>query len=93
MSELPPKPDVPSPSVPEDPIPPGRGRRGRGLLVATATSAAFTVAACGAFVTTNPAPCVYDGGLIDDDCNPDNGTNETPSDEDAGSDAGLPQVP
>ncbi|XXF79713.1 hypothetical protein P2318_08115 [Myxococcaceae bacterium GXIMD 01537] len=97
MSDFPLKPGVSSPSLPEETTPTERRRRGQVLLAATAASAAFTLAACGPSVTINPAPCVYDGGLIDDDCDPDNGTNGNPKEQDAGSDrgtdAGLPQVP
>lgn len=82
MSDFPPKPDASSPSLP---TPPER-RRGRVLLAATAASAAFTVAACGIGMTTNPAPCVYDGGLSESDCGPS-------SDTDAGTDAGVLQEP
>ncbi|MBN8226866.1 hypothetical protein JYK02_05005 [Corallococcus macrosporus] len=94
MSDFPPKPGVSSPSLPLESAPPGR-RRGRVLLAATAASAAFSMVACDSLLTTNPAPCVYDGGLIDDDCNPSNGTDNFPEDAgtDAGTDAGLPQQP
>ncbi|RKG87837.1 hypothetical protein D7W82_12285 [Corallococcus sp. CA049B] len=94
MSDFPPKPVVPSPPLPLESASPER-RRGRVLLAATAASAAFTMVACDPFMTTNPAPCVYDGGLVDDDCNPSNGTNDSIRDAgtDAGTDAGLPQDP
>ncbi|MCP3097799.1 hypothetical protein LZ198_02805 [Myxococcus sp. K15C18031901] len=93
MSDSPLKPGAPVPVIPEESTaPPERRRRGRALLAATAASASFTLVACEPYMTTNPAPCVYDGGLVDDDCNPDNGTNETPK-EDAGTDAGRPLLP
>ncbi|MBZ4374178.1 hypothetical protein NR800_04975 [Corallococcus interemptor] len=94
MSDFPPKPEVSSPSLPLESAPPQR-RRGRVLLAATAASAAFTMVACGSLMTTNPAPCVYDGGLADDDCDPSNGTNDSIRDAgaDAGTDAGLLQEP
>ncbi|WP_267558068.1 hypothetical protein [Corallococcus sp. BB11-1] len=37
-------------------------------------------------MTINPAPCLYDGGFYDDDCDPSNGVNGDPQ---GGSDAGL----
>ncbi|MFP2896163.1 hypothetical protein [Corallococcus sp. 4LFB] len=98
MSDFPPKPGVSSPSLPLESAPPGR-RRGRVLLAATAASAAFTMVACDPFLTTNPAPCVYDGGLADDDCDPSNGTNDSRADAgidagiDTGTDASVPQEP
>ncbi|AFE05075.1 hypothetical protein COCOR_03193 [Corallococcus coralloides DSM 2259] len=94
MSDFPPKPGASSPSLPLEFTPPER-RRSRVLLAATAASAAFTMVACDPFMTTNPAPCVYDGGLYDDDCDPSNGTNDSKRDagSDAGTDAGLPQEP
>ncbi|RKH52363.1 hypothetical protein D7X55_03555 [Corallococcus sp. AB049A] len=87
MSDFPSKPDASSPSLP---TPPER-RRGRVLLAATAASAAFTMVACGIGMTTNPGPCVYDGGLTDWDCDPSNGTDKFPIDAgtDAGTDAGV----
>ncbi|WP_241758408.1 hypothetical protein [Myxococcus landrumensis] len=64
------------------------------LLAATAASAAFTMAACEPFMTTNPAPCLYDGGLmIGGDCDPDSGTKGDATEQDAGTDAGPSQVP
>jgi hypothetical protein len=90
MSDFPLKPGVPSPSVPLESTPPER-RRGRVLLAATAAGAAMSLAACQPLLTTNPAPCVYDGGLYDDDCDPSNGTNDSP--RDAGADAGVLQEP
>ncbi|WP_342380067.1 hypothetical protein NVS55_10910 [Myxococcus stipitatus] len=88
MSDSPLKPCETSPAVPVE-SPPAERRRGRVLLAATAASAAFTLVACEPYMTTNPAPCLYDGGLMVEDCNPEDGTKT----QDAGPDAGLPQVP
>ncbi|AGC43480.1 hypothetical protein MYSTI_02153 [Myxococcus stipitatus DSM 14675] len=85
MSDSPLKPRETSPSVAVEP-PPAERRRGRVLLAATAASAAFTMVACEPYMTTNPAPCLYDGGLTVGDCDPD-------AAQDGGPDAGLPQVP
>lgn len=94
MSDLPPKQAPSSPPMPSEPAAPERRRRGRVLLAASAAGAALSMAACDPFMTTNPAPCIYDGGFYDDDCDPSNGTNEDrdkPSD--AGADAGSILVP
>ncbi|RJS23329.1 hypothetical protein DRW03_13630 [Corallococcus sp. H22C18031201] len=92
MSDFSLKPDAPAPlPSPAESTPPEHRRRGRVLLAATAASAAITLAACEPFMTTNPAPCVYDAGLVD--CDP-SGNPQTPdAGADAGTDAGPPSVP
>jgi hypothetical protein len=60
------------------------------LLAASAAGAALAVSGCDPYMTTNPAPGIYDGGFFDDDCNPNNGVNGDPrGGTDAGADAGV----
>ncbi|MCY1035271.1 hypothetical protein OV207_27745 [Corallococcus sp. BB11-1] len=86
MSDLPRKQEPSSSPTPSEPAAPERRRRGRALLAATAAGAALAVSGCDPYMTINPAPCLYDGGFYDDDCDPSNGVNGDPQ---GGSDAGL----
>ncbi|MCY1044724.1 hypothetical protein OV208_25635 [Corallococcus sp. bb12-1] len=90
MSDFPRKQDASSPPTPSEPAAPERRRRGRMLQAASAAGAALAVSGCEPFMTTNPAPCIYDGGFYDDDCDPSNGVNGEPQQHaDAGADAGT----
>ncbi|RKG86245.1 hypothetical protein [Corallococcus terminator] len=91
MSDSPRKQDASSPpTTPSEPAAPERRRRGRRLLAASAAGAALAVSGCEPFMTTNPAPCIYDSGFYDWDCDPSNGVDGEPRpDADAGTDAGT----